>query len=125
MLTFNRHYFALAVLIFATEVAIALFVRDAFVRPWLGDVLVVILMYCAVRSLFDLPVKVVTLFVLAVSFAVEFLQCINIVERVGLENSKLARVVIGTAFAWTDLIAYTLGAAIVVVSEYRSLFRGR
>ena len=33
--------------LFVVETLIALFVRDAFIRPYMGDVLVVILIYCA------------------------------------------------------------------------------
>jgi len=118
---FNKNYFGLAVLIFTIEVLIALFVRDNFVRPYLGDVLVVILIYCFVRSFLNLPVFTLAIGVLIFSFTLEFLQYINIVEKLGLERSKIARTVIGTSFAWIDLLAYTAGIAIVLVVEKYSL----
>ncbi len=43
-------YLIAALFIFAVEVVIALYVRDDFVRPYLGDVLAVMLVYCAVRT---------------------------------------------------------------------------
>ena len=42
MLRFNKTYFLLTILLFCTEVIIALFVHDNFIRPYFGDVLVVI-----------------------------------------------------------------------------------
>ena len=42
MIRFNKHYFGLAVIILLVEVLIALYVHDDFIRPYLGDVLVVI-----------------------------------------------------------------------------------
>ena len=46
-----RWGYALAALVlFAVEVVIALFVRDAFVRPYLGDVLAVMLVYAVLRA---------------------------------------------------------------------------
>ena len=51
MLTFNPRYFLVAVALFITEVLIALYVRDDFIRPYVGDFLVVILVYCAGRAL--------------------------------------------------------------------------
>lgn len=117
MITFNKNYFGFAVLIFCVEIMIALFVNDTFVRPYLGDVLVVILIYCFLKSFLKLPVLVASLLVLAFSFAIEFLQFLNIVEKLGLENSKIARTVIGTSFSWMDLLAYIVGIAIVLIVE--------
>lgn len=117
MLTFNKNYFGFAVLIFFIEVLIALFVHDSFVRPYLGDVLVVILIYCFLKSFLQLPVLTVAIFVLIFSFAIEFLQFLNIVEKLRLEKSKIARTVIGTSFSWIDLLTYIVGIAIVIIVE--------
>ena len=117
MLKFNRRYFGLAVLIFAIEVLIALFVDDNFVRPYFGDVLVVILLYCLLKSFLFLPVFTPAMLVLLFSFAIEFLQYVRIIEKLGLENSTIARTVIGTSFVWMDLLAYMGGIAIVLVVE--------
>lgn len=48
--TRRRIHYAIAFLILLTiEVLIALFVHDVFIRPYFGDVLVVIVLYMAVR----------------------------------------------------------------------------
>lgn len=117
MLVFNKNYFGLAVLIFTLEVLIALFVRDSFIRPYFGDVLVVILIYCFVRSFFRIPVFVLAMGVLAFSFTIEFLQYLHIVDKLGLKESAIARTVIGTSFAWNDILAYIAGIAIVLLVE--------
>src|SRR6218665_1509175 len=117
MLTFNRKYFFLTVLIFIAEVLIALFVHDTIIRPYIGDVLVVILIYCFVKSFLKLPVLAVALFTLLFSFSIEFLQYLNIVEKLGLQESKIARTVIGTSFAWIDLVCYIAGIIVVLIAE--------
>ncbi|WP_052257111.1 DUF2809 domain-containing protein [Flavobacterium sp. AED] len=117
MLTFNKNYFGFAILIFFIEVLIALFVHDTFVRPYLGDVLVVILIYCFLKSFLKLLVLKVALFGLLFSFTMEFLQFLNIVEKLHLEKSKIARTVIGTSFSWIDLLTYIMGIAIVIIIE--------
>jgi hypothetical protein len=120
MLTFNKTYFGLAILIFIIEVLIALFVKDNFVRPYVGDVLVVILMYCFAKSFLRVPVRLLAMSVLAFSFIIEALQYVKIVEGLGWEKSQFARTVIGTSFAWADIIAYMVGIAIVLgVENYR------
>lgn len=117
MLLFNKNYFALTVLIFCVEVLIALFVHDNFVRPYLGDVLVVILIYCFLKSFLKLPVLTASVAVLLFAFGIEFLQFLDIVEKLNLESSKVARTVIGTSFSWIDLLTYVAGISIVIAAE--------
>lgn len=117
MLTFNKKYFALTILIFIVEVLIALFVHDSFIRPYLGDILVVILIYCFLKSFLKLSVITTALIVLLFSFTIELLQFLNIVEKLHLENSKLARTIIGTSFSWADLLMYSIGIVIVLGVE--------
>ena len=52
------------------EVLIALYVRDGFVRPYLGDVLVVILLHCLVRTLFPTGVQLLPLYLFLLAAAV-------------------------------------------------------
>jgi hypothetical protein len=87
------------------------------VRPYVGDVLVVILIYCSIKSVLNLPIVGLAMGVLAFAFTIEGLQYIKIVNRLGLEHSQLARTVIGTSFAWIDLIAYMAGIVIVLIIE--------
>ncbi|MBT1705817.1 DUF2809 domain-containing protein [Chryseosolibacter indicus] len=117
MVRFHKRYFGLTIVIFIFEVLIALFARDRFVRPYLGDVLVVILIYCFIKSFLDVPVFPLAMFVLVFAFTIEFLQYLNIVEKLGLAHSALARTVIGTSFVWNDLVAYTSGIAILLMVE--------
>jgi hypothetical protein len=117
MITFNKNYFGFAILTFIIEVLIALYIHDPFVRPYLGDVLVVILMYCFLKSFLKLPVLTVAVAVLIFSFTIEFLQYLNIVATLGLEKSKIARTVIGTSFSWIDFLTYIIGITIVLGVE--------
>ena len=117
MLTFNRNYVTLATLLFITEVLIALFIHDSFVRPYLGDALVVILLYCLIKSFLNLPVYLACLLTLTFAYIIEFLQYLNIVEMLKLEKSGLARIVLGTSFSKLDLLAYSVGIFVVWVTE--------
>jgi hypothetical protein len=118
MLRFNKIYFLFTVLLLIIEVIIALYIRDRFIRPYLGDVLVVILIYCFIRSFFRWPVVPVAIGVLLFAFAVETLQYLNIVEKLGLKDSKLANVLIGNSFSWIDMLTYIIGIAIVLLAEW-------
>jgi hypothetical protein len=119
MFKFDRRYFQLTLILFAIEVFIAVFIRDRFIRPFIGDVLVVILIYCLVKSFVKLAPTRAAVAVLIFAFAIEILQYFQLVERLGLGNNRLAQIVIGATFDWKDLLAYTIGTAIVIAVEYR------
>jgi hypothetical protein len=119
MFQFNKRYFLLALLLFVVEVLIALYVHDAIVRPYIGDVLVVILLYCFVRSFFRTSVVQTAIAVLLFSYLIETLQYFQIGHRLGLEHSPVAMTIIGNYFQWIDLVAYTFGIAIVLFIETR------
>ncbi|GCC50098.1 DUF2809 domain-containing protein [Chryseotalea sanaruensis] len=119
MIRFSKTYFIIALLIFVVEVLIALFIRDRIIRPYLGDVLVVILIYCFIKSFLSWPYQLTAMGVLLFSFFIEWLQSINFVEKIGLKHSTLANTIIGNSFAWLDILAYIVGIIIVLVIEKR------
>jgi hypothetical protein len=125
MIHFSKTYFGLTVLLFIVETLIALFVHDNFIRPYFGDVLVVILIYCFVKSFLNIPVLPAVAFVLLFAFCIESLQYINLVEKLHLEKSKFATTVLGNSFAWEDIIAYIAGAVIIIISEKALLNKKR
>ena len=115
----HRGYAVIAATIFVIEVCIALFVRDSFVRPVLGDVLAVMLVYCAVLAVVDLRPAGAALFAFAVGVGVELLQYGNVLQLLGLEHNPVARVVLGTTFSWGDIVAYAVGAIIAFAADTR------
>lgn len=117
MYRFHKGYFGLTVALFLIEVLIALYVRDNFIRPYFGDFLVVILMYCFLRTFANLDVKPTVIAVLLFSYLIEVLQYLNFVEIIGLGNSVLARTLIGTSFEWIDIVAYTAGCLTILWFE--------
>lgn len=119
-MTFRLRYFLLFIALFITEVLIALYVHDDFVRPYLGDLLVVILIYAFVRSFVKVSVNIAAFATLACAFLVEFLQFFKVVDKLGLRDNKIARIVIGTSFSSEDLVMYVLG--ILVVLGFEQIF---
>ena len=118
MLTFNLRFFLLSILFFIPEVLLALYVKDNFVRPYVGDYLVVMLIYCAVRTFIKAdPVKI-AIAVLLFAYLVEVLQYFRIVDRLGLSGNLVAKTVFGYGFEWLDMLAYTLGVLTVLLIEW-------
>lgn len=100
-------------LLLAVEVFIALFVRDRLVRPLVGDMLVVILLYCLLQAVFLLPPARAALGVFLFACLIETLQAVNYAAWLGVDHIGWARVVLGTTFSWMDLVAYTVGCALL------------
>lgn len=113
MLTFRKSYLALAILIFTIEVLIALYMHDAFVRPYVGDYLVVILIYCLIRAFFKIAPIYTALITLVIAYVTETLQYLNVLSMLGWENNATARLLLGSSFEWGDMLAYTLGVATI------------
>jgi DNA integrity scanning protein DisA with diadenylate cyclase activity len=116
-MAFNKSYFLLALALFITEVLIGTYMHDAIIRPYGGDFLVVILIYCIVKSFLNLPVLQTACYVLIFAYAVEISQYFHLVNLLGLQNNSVAKILLGTFFSITDLLAYTLGILLVIVSE--------
>lgn len=119
MFRFRKGYALLACLLLLVEIFIALYVRDSFVRPYLGDFLVVVLVYCFVRAFFNLSVKVAARGTLAFALMVEALQFARVVHRLGLGANRFASVVIGSSAEWRDVLAYALGTGAVFLVEWQ------
>lgn len=109
---FHLKSFLVFLFIFAIEVFIGSFVRDSIIRPYGGDVLVVILIYYFVKSFISIKSLYLVIAVLLFAYAIEIGQYFNLVEILGMQNNKLMRIVIGSSFSWGDMVAYTLGAII-------------
>lgn len=117
MIKLNPGYLQWALLLFLTETGIALFMRDEVIRPYGGDFLVVIMLYCLMRGIMLINIITTAMLVLLFSYVVETLQYFKIVTVLGLEKSQIASTLIGTCFAWSDIMAYTLGILCVILVE--------
>ena len=102
-------YAALFLLTLLTEVLIALFVRDAFVRPYVGDMLVTLLICCFARIFFPSGVKLLPVYVFIFASAVEVGQYFDIVKLLGLENNTFFSVLLGRTFSLADILCYAAG----------------
>jgi hypothetical protein len=117
MLRFHKTYCLLTLLLLLVEIAIALFVNDKIIRPYIGDLLVVVLLYCFVKSFLTVSISTAAIAVLLFAYFVEALQYIGIVQKLGLQNNRLAVIMIGASFEWMDLLMYTAGIILVVIIE--------
>ncbi len=77
---FDRSSFLISIVIFFIEVLIAKFVDDAFIRPYGGDILVVILIYYFVKSFVQVKPFYLAMGVLLFACMVEVGQYFKIIK---------------------------------------------
>ena len=116
-----KYLFFTSVLLFA-EVTIAVFIHDQFIRPFFGDFLAVIFVYCVLR-IFNQNILKTALLSLLIAFLIEILQYFKFIEITGLIKYKVLAILIGNSFSWLDILAYTLGFAFILLFENFEILR--
>jgi len=119
MRRFTKGYGVVAAGLLVVEILIGRFAHDRFVRPYGGDFLATIFLYCLLRSVWPAPARRVALAALLVSYTIEAAQLAHLLHWLGWQHVRVARLVLGSAFSWGDVLAYTLGAAAVLAVEWR------
>lgn len=113
---FSPKYFLLTILIFLVEVLIATVLKDNFfIRAYLGDVIVVILLYTCVKSFVIINETKLIIGIFAFSCLVEFSQFFHIADKLGFQPGSLMYIVIGNSFSWIDILCYAVGCLILYV----------
>ena len=106
-------YTIAALALFGVEVCIALFVHDNFVRPYVGDILVVALIHCALRVVFPGRPRLLPVYVFLFACVIEITQYIHLLDSLGLGHVGWLRIVIGGTFDWADIACYGAGCAVM------------
>ena len=90
---------------------------DAFIRPYFGDLLVVILIYCAIKAFINSPPIKTAIAVFIFACFIEVSQYLHLVQLLGWGNSATATTVMGTFFSFVDIIMYALGTFVIIGTE--------
>ena len=114
----KKAYLAGFLFLLVAEIIIAMFVKDDFIRPYLGDFLVVILLYCFLMAVSRISILKALIMVLIFSYAVEFFQMINIVKVMQYQPPEVVMIILGSSFSVWDLLAYTMGLLFCLSLEY-------
>lgn len=107
-----------------TEVLIALFIHDSFIRPYVGDVLVVAVVYFFLRIFIPEKYPWLPAAVFVFAAAVEFSQYLGLTDRLGITNPIL-RIALGSVYDTTDIVCYGIGCAFLAAYELARRKRNR
>lgn len=115
---FDKKYFLYFLGLLIVEILIALFVENPMIRGSVGDVLVVILIYCFIQAFFQINKKKTIIGVGIFALLVEISQAFHLVEKLNLQDNKFFSTVLGTTFDLNDVWAYLAGCAVVWMLEF-------
>lgn len=111
-----KYLIAFAVLVLI-EVLIAIYVHDAFIRPYVGDMLVVIVLYCLARVIIPEQCRWMPLWIFIFATVTEGLQYFKILRVLGVEDNTFLRILLGSTFDWKDIICYGMGCLLLGIYE--------
>lgn len=118
MKAFKIHwgFLAATIILFVIEVLIAMYVTG-IVRSYVGDILVVMLIYCFFRSFTKRVQFLLPVYVFLFAVLIEIGQACHLAERLSLEPGSALSIAIGTSFAWWDIVCYAIGSAVCFLFE--------
>lgn len=114
----RKSYAVLFCVILFAEIYIALFINDSFVRPYVGDMLVTVLICCFCRVIIPKGVRALPVYVFILAAVVETGQYFDVVKLLGLDGNKFFSVVFGRTFSVYDLICYAIGCLSFFAIDY-------
>ena len=114
-------YLAAFILVLLAEILIALFVHDRIVRPYIGDVLVMVLMYTFIKIFLRREHRLLPVYLFVFAALVEVLQYFRLAELLGVENTVLS-IIFGSTFDSRDILCYLAGSVLLLLWESRKRF---
>lgn len=121
----NLKYLLAFVVILVIESLIAIYIHDDIIRPYIGDILVVILMYTFIRAFIDKRLKWLPVYLFGFATAIEMAQHFNLLELLNLQGNKIARIILGSSFDVKDILCYLIGTVIIIAWEFKENIDGR
>ncbi len=118
-MTIRKDYLIPFLILFLIELSIGIFVHDAFIRPFVGDVLVVVLLYFLLLSFFPIKTRLLPLYIFLFAVLVELGQLVQVLQLLGMEDNKLARIVFGATFDLKDVLCYLIGCILLLLYQRR------
>ncbi len=121
---FNLRYGLLSLIIFGIEVCIATIWKDIFLlRAYIGDVLVVMLLYTAILSFFNIKNKgTLLIYIFLFSVLVEVAQYFKLATLLGFKEGSIMYIVIGNSFSWLDILCYFIGVLLMYLGLGSKLY---
>jgi hypothetical protein len=113
----NLKYLVIFIILFTIETLIAIFIHDKIIRPYIGDILVIVLVYSFIRIFLKKTIRLLPLYVFLFAAIVELSQYFNLVDVMHLNKNKVLSIMLGSTFDIKDIICYFIGMILVFLYQ--------
>lgn len=93
-------------------IIVLIFSSHGFIRGFLGDLVIVILLFSLVKTFYLFSNLKLAIAVVLFAYLIEFTQYIKIIPLLGFKENFITKIIFGSIFDPFDLLAYTLGGII-------------
>ena len=105
------------VLLLVVEIIIGKYAHG-FIRAYIGDVLVIPLIYCFVRIFYVRPAVWLPAAVGGLGILAEMLQYYNLCGLLGIPKGSLLGILLGSSADWADIACYAVGIVLIYAAEW-------
>lgn len=112
----NYIYYLIAFVILYGIEAFIVMRTSGWIRGYIGDVLVIPLLYCLIRMFTDALPRILPVCLFGIGCLAEFLQFIRIHEILSIPEGTPFGIIIGTRADWIDVLCYAVGTLGILVS---------
>ena len=111
----NCIYYLIAfVILYGIEAIIAMH-TSGWIRGYIGDVLVLPLLYCLIRIFTPALPRSLPLWLFALGCLAEILQLLRFAGLLGFAEGSLPAVILGTRADWRDVLCYAIGTLLTII----------
>lgn len=114
---FNARNFIGFVLVLLLEIGIAMGFHSGIIRSFVGDVLVIVLLFFFVGAFVSIKLLPKVAGIVLFAMLIEIGQYFHLVMKLGGGQNRLALVILGNQFDPWDMLAYLLGGALCWLME--------
>ena len=84
---------------------VILFDNQRFVRGFIGDIVVMGIVYCGLAVCLKRNARSIAIVALLIAYGIEIIQGTKLIHKLGLADNRLAVIIFGSTFDWFDLLA--------------------
>lgn len=112
------YYLLIFITLMIIEVLIAVYVHDSFIRPYVGDILVMGVLYTLIRVIFPERIPYLPYLLFAFATIIEILQYFDFSSVFDFMNSRIIKIVLGSTFDFKDILCYAIGTILIVIINH-------
>lgn len=110
-------YLIIFIIIFMVEVFIGAYSHSGIIRNYVGDILVIPVMYFFIRIIYPKRIRKLPYILFLFAVIVEILQYMKINNILGIEGSSLLGILLGSTGDIKDILCYFIGTIIIIIID--------